>query len=123
MASWFTCWKDNRRKAKGKQLPIFQSVRPFGIKWGKEDAVFNGNLYGLIITTLTLLITVLLTMKQVEQSGLYVELIIRPLAVASLNKEQPRDVRADKPQVELPADEADEESPRLAAKPRQQMTQ
>jgi hypothetical protein len=47
--------------------------------------MFNGNLYGLIITMLTFVITVVLTMRQVEQSGVHVEFIIRPVMVAKLN--------------------------------------
>jgi hypothetical protein len=48
--------------------------------------MFNGNLYGLIITMLTFVITVVLTMRQVEQSGVHVEFIIRPVTVAKLNE-------------------------------------
>ena len=54
--------------------------------------MFNGNLYGVIITMLTFVIAVVLTMKQVEQTGVHVEFIIRPVAVETLGKEQPREV-------------------------------
>ena len=53
--------------------------------------MFNGNLYGVIITMLTFVIAVVLTMKQVEQTGVHVEFIFRPVAVATLGKEQPRE--------------------------------
>ena len=46
--------------------------------------MFNGNLYGLIITMLTFVIAAVLTMRQVEQSGVQVEFTIRPVA-AKLN--------------------------------------
>lgn len=46
--------------------------------------MLNGNLYGLIITVLTFVIAVVLTMRQVERTGVHVELIIRPVAVAKL---------------------------------------
>ena len=47
--------------------------------------MFDGNLYGLIITMLTFVIAVVLTMRQVEQRGIHFELTIRPVAAASLN--------------------------------------
>lgn len=47
--------------------------------------MFNGNLYGLIITMLTFVIAVVLTMRQVEQTGVRVEFTIRPVAAAKLD--------------------------------------
>lgn len=47
--------------------------------------MFNGNLYGVIITMLTFVIAVVLTMQQVKQTGIHVELTIRPVAGARLN--------------------------------------
>jgi hypothetical protein len=41
--------------------------------------MFNGNLYGLVITMLTFVIAVILTMRQVEQTGVHFELTIRPV--------------------------------------------
>ena len=46
--------------------------------------MLNGNLYGLIITVLTFVVAIVLTMRQVERTGVHVELIIRPVAVAKL---------------------------------------
>jgi hypothetical protein len=46
--------------------------------------MLNGNVYGLIITVLTFVIAIVLTMRQVERTGVHVELIIRPVAVAKL---------------------------------------
>ena len=40
--------------------------------------MFNGNLYGLVITMLTFVIAVVMTMRQVEQTGVHIELTIRP---------------------------------------------
>lgn len=47
--------------------------------------MFNGNLYGLMITMLTFVIAVVLTMRQVEQTGVQVEFTIRPVGAARLN--------------------------------------
>ncbi len=46
--------------------------------------MLNGNVYGLIITVLTFVIAIVLTMRQVERTGVHVELIIRPVAIAKL---------------------------------------
>jgi hypothetical protein len=48
--------------------------------------MLNGNLYGLIITMLTFVITVILTMRQVEQTGVHVEFTISPVI---MQKQQP----------------------------------
>ena len=82
--------------------------------------MFNGNLYGVIITMLTFVIAVVLTMKQVEQTGVHVEFIIRPVAVATLGKEQPREVGVDK--RSNPEAGADKNSSRhVTVQPRQQV--
>jgi hypothetical protein len=41
--------------------------------------MLNGNLYGLVITLLTFVITVVLTMRQVQETGVRFELIIQPV--------------------------------------------
>lgn len=41
--------------------------------------MFNGNVYGLVITMLTFVIAIMLTLRQIEQTGVYVELTIRPI--------------------------------------------
>jgi hypothetical protein len=46
--------------------------------------MFNGNLYGLIITMLTFVIAVVLTMRQVEHTGVRVEFTIRPVAAVNI---------------------------------------
>jgi len=84
--------------------------------------MFNGNLYGVIITMLTFVIAVVLTMKQVEQTGVHVEFIIRPVAVETLGKEQPREVGAGRTSVQNPEAGADENSSRhVTVQPRQQV--
>jgi hypothetical protein len=47
--------------------------------------MLNGNIYGLIITMLTFVIAVVLTMRQVEQTGVQVVFTIRPVTAAKLN--------------------------------------
>jgi hypothetical protein len=42
--------------------------------------MLNGNLYGLIITLLTFVITVILTMRQVQETGVRFEVVIQPVA-------------------------------------------
>jgi hypothetical protein len=41
--------------------------------------MFNGNFHGLIITLLTLVIAVVLTARQVQQTGIRFEVTIQPL--------------------------------------------
>ncbi len=48
--------------------------------------MFNGNLYGLIITVLTFVIAIVLTMQQVEHTGVHVELTIRPVSGPSADQ-------------------------------------
>ncbi len=84
--------------------------------------MFNGNLYGLIITMLTFVIAVVLTMQQVEQSGVHLELIIRP--VAKLNRIPERHVDQGAPSQLAPETGFDERSSQhFAAKPRPPRTQ
>lgn len=64
--------------------------------------MFNGNLYGLIITMLTFVIAVVLTMRQVEQTGVHVEFIIRPVAVVTSGKEQKRGMSIDRAPAQKP---------------------
>ena len=86
--------------------------------------MFNGNLYGVIITMLTFVIAVVLTMRQVEQTGVHVELIIRPVAIATLGKAQPPEVSTGKASTQKPEGSADENSSRyVTVGPRKQMTQ
>jgi hypothetical protein len=42
-----------------------------------EDAMFNGNFYGLIITLLTLVIAIVLTARQVQETGIRFEVTIQ----------------------------------------------
>jgi hypothetical protein len=91
---------------------------------GKEDTVFNSNLYGVIITILTFVIAVVLTMRQVEQTGVHVELIIRPVTVTTLGKEQPPKTDANKAQRLNPEGSAYENSSQsVTVGQRQQRTQ
>ncbi len=39
--------------------------------------MFNGNFYGLIITILTMVIAVVLTMRQVQETGIRFELTVQ----------------------------------------------
>jgi hypothetical protein len=41
--------------------------------------MLNGNLYGLIITILSLVIAIVLTMRHIEQRGIRVEFVIQPV--------------------------------------------
>jgi hypothetical protein len=41
--------------------------------------MLRGNLYGLVIALLSFVIAVVLTLQQVQQSGVRVELIIQPI--------------------------------------------
>jgi hypothetical protein len=44
-----------------------------------EEPMFSGNFYGLIITLLTLVIAVVLTARQVQQTGIRFEVTIQPI--------------------------------------------
>ena len=89
-----------------------------------EVGMFNGNLYGLIITMLTFVIAVVLAMRQVEQSDVHLELIIRPVSVAKLNRVPERHVDQGAPSQLAPETGLDERSSQhLAAKPRPPRTQ
>jgi hypothetical protein len=47
--------------------------------WGLEEPMFSGNFYGLIITLLTLVIAVVMTARQVQQTGIRFEVTIQPI--------------------------------------------
>jgi hypothetical protein len=44
-----------------------------------EEPMFSGNFYGLSITLLTLVIAVVLTARQVQQTGIRFEVTIQPI--------------------------------------------
>ncbi|MBX2804746.1 MAG: hypothetical protein KTR19_02140 [Hyphomicrobiales bacterium] len=55
--------------------------------------MFRGNLYGLIIVILSFAIAVIATVKQVQQSGVRVELIIQPILPPTQLADPGRDPR------------------------------
>ena len=48
--------------------------------------MFSGNSNGLIITILTFVIAIVLTMRQVERTGIHLELTIQPVGPFKLKK-------------------------------------
>jgi hypothetical protein len=55
--------------------------------------MLRGNLYGLIIALLTFVIAIILTMRQVQESGIRVELIIQPINEAAHERQRDDDRR------------------------------
>jgi len=55
--------------------------------------MLNGNWYGLIITLLTLLIAVILTIRNVGDTGIRFEVVIQPVPVARGEEGQERQIQ------------------------------
>jgi hypothetical protein len=77
--------------------------------------MLNGSWYGLIITLLTLIIAVVLTVRQVSDTGIRFEVVIQPVPVITPKDDGKRDVRSRKRDVEPAPDEGKQYIERLAA--------
>ena len=68
--------------------------------------MFNGNFYGLVITLLTLAIAVVLTLREVQETGIRFEVTIQPVKEYVAGEDPKRRGKQD-------------EKPQIALKPRQ----
>lgn len=68
--------------------------------------MFNGNFYGLVITLLALVIAVVMTARQAQETGIRFEVIIQPVKEYAAGERPKRKGNED-------------QEPRVAAKPQQ----